>query len=664
MRGRVLLAVVVVWGLCVLAALPGGARPTHLAFGWLRTTGLDFAVPLAWWIAAWGIGSPLRRRLAPRLADPASAALLAAGLGWAVVQVCAELLGLGGWFSPGPAAVLLAGGLAAAGREAARRGPSTAPPAPWTFAAGAGWALFAAALAPALLSVGAPPLGPDEALYHMRFVDHLVSNGTWVAHAGDSEGGFAQGLHSMLGLSVALAGDGAARPFGFLFALAALVVGHRVAFAAAGATAAALYLPLAVGAATVVRSAPAVSTDFPVGFYVGLAVLVALARIRAPGAGPSVWLLGLLGGAALSIKYTTPLYFAPAYVVVGIALLGRGANGRPALGRLLAAAVLPVLFALPWLVRNAIAYGHPLHPILGMDVPGDPAAWVFNFTANYGAGSGLEAFVATPWELFTLGREFDRRLFLGRLNAWPLLALPLIVLAAARSREARVLALVSLLGFLGWAGALRRVVYLLPLWPTIAALTAVGLTEGVDRLPAARRRAAVAALLIALGVGALVETASPAVDAAGDADLATRMESWEQHPTRPREAEPTHAWIRRNVPEDDCVALFFTSKVYGIPHRTVFAGAEEMTPLRLALARAGTADAMAERLRGWGCRWVLRRAVLWPPEQYPMLTAEQHRAGFEEPVAIADELQERFGVLRFNDGPYRVYELVEGPFAN
>ena len=109
--------------------------------------------------------------------------------------------------------------------------------------------------------------------------------------------------------------------------------------------------------------------------------------------------------------------------------------------------------------------------------------------------------------------------------------------------------------------------------------------------------------------------------------------------------------------------MFFVSKVHGIPNPTIFAGAEEMTPLRIALASAGDAAGMAEKLAGWDCRWILSQAPFFRPEQYPMLSPEQYAAGFAHPTTVADELLSRYGVLRYSDGPYAVFELTEGPFA-
>lgn len=651
-----LLAAAAAWAVVVLIALPGSARPTHLAAGWLTTTGPSFAAPLAFWIAAWGFGSPLQRRLLPHWTDRPARFLVSAALGWAGLQVVVELLGLTGIFGPGPASVLLVVGLLLAARSVWGSNRVEFPTS--SASEGFAWAVFALLLAPALLAVGSPPLGPDEMLYHLRFVDHLVASGGFITHPGDVEAGFAQGMHSMLALPVSLGGVEAARPFALLFALTALVAGQRVTLIAFGRIAATLYLPLVAGAASVLRLAPLVSTDWPVGLFLGVAVLILLDQLRAPNRG-GIWALGLLGGAALSVKYTAPLFLAPVYLVLGLALLQGAEEGRlKAIGRLLVAAVIPILFALPWLGRNAVLYGHPLHPIVGLAMPdGDPAAWVFNFTANYGPGEGVTAWLRGPWEFFTMGRELDRRLFLGRLNAWPLLSVPLTVALLLRSKPARALGVVTALGLLAWFGPLRRVAYLLPLWPILAALTAGGLAYGIDQLP--RRRPVLGFALLALAIGGLVETAAPRVDLADEAGAATGVESWEQFRGRKLDAERTHAWVRRNVPADDCVALFFVPKVYGIPNRTVFAGAEEMTPLRIALARAGDAEVFTKQLKAWGCPWIVKRTVSWPRELYPMLTEGQHHAGFTEPTRIAEEVIARYTILRFNDGPYAVYELVE-----
>jgi hypothetical protein len=654
-----------VWVAAVLTALVSGARPTHLAFGWITTTGASFLVPLAFWGAAWGLGSALLRRLLPDFGreDRGARTLLATGLGWGALQILAEILGVVGSFGRAGAATMLAGGLILASLEVRRRGRAPPEPlAPITPAAAFAWATFAALLAPTLLAVGAPPLAADEILYHLRLAENLVETGRHLAHPGDIEASFAQGLHSMLALPMSLAGPSSARPFALLFALAALITGERIARRAFGSQAAALFLPLAAGAASVVRFAPGVSTDWPVGFFLGLGVLLMLDWMQAPTVSEGrPWILAILGGTALSIKYTAPLFFAPLFLVLGLSILGatgpRSERLRASV-RLIAAAALCAAFALPWLIGNVIHYGHPFHPFVGMAIPaGEPGAWVFNFTANYGAGEGWKAALSTPWELFTMGREFDRRLFLGRLNPWPLLALPAILALTTRSRPGRALAVVAGLAFLAWMGPLRRVSYLLPLWPTIAALTAGGIAFGIERAPQRARGVLMGLLLGLLAASGVIETASPRVDATDDADVATGVESWDQFKLRRSAVERAHGWIRRNVPSDQRVAMFFVSKAYGIPNPTVFAGAEEMTPLRIALARAGSPRAMAEQLAEWDCSWVLRRAPFFTAEQYPMLTDREFETGFTTPVEIADGLLAQHGVLRFSDGPYAIYEL-------
>ena len=94
-----------------------------------------------------------------------------------------------------------------------------------------------------------------------------------------------------------------------------------------------------------------------------------------------------------------------------------------------------------------------------------------------------------------------------------------------------------------------------------------------------------------------------------------------------------------------------------MPNRVVWACAEECPTLRSWLLRAGSPEAARAGLEELGVRWLLVRDSIFTRGQYPHLSDEAFRAGYEEPLRILDELTARHGVRRFTDGLYTVWEL-------
>jgi hypothetical protein len=656
---RALPWILAAWAVGVLGWTAVESRPLHGVWGWIVTTGPHVAAAAAVVFGAWGLGEAIRRRALPDFSthDAAGRAVLALGLGLAAMQCAAVLLAtlglLGPWGGRALAALAVVAGLHAS--RGAEPGKGLPPVGTLVFCV--------AVLATTLLLVGAPPTGPDEGQYHRRFVEHLLRTGSFPADPADPLSGLAMGLHALLALPASLGGIGAARPFCLLLGLAGLVAGHRVARRVLPPTATWMVLPIALGSASVLRTLPTINTDLTLAVFVGGAALVALDWRQAPtDPGWRPWALAILGGAALSVKYTAPLYLAPLYLVVGAALLGADAGrvrarGFAALG---ASALLSALFAAPWMLRNAMHGMHPLAPFLGFDPPaGLEAAFRFNFTENYGGGGSFAALVRSPVDLFVMGREFDRRHFLGRLNPWPLVALPGLLLSLRRPGAARELAVAVGLGFLGWAVVLRRVVYLLPLWPLLAAATAVGLHELLSRL--GRSRATLLGAAAALGCVAAVEAGPAWLDAVDAADVATGREGAEAYLARESpHAEPL-AFVRAHAAPDDAVAMIWAWQAWDLEQRVIWIGAEEHTPFRELVLRAGSADAFAAVLREEGVRWVVHRQARFPRQGYPALDEATWAAAFERPLAIVDEALARHAIERWTRGDYAVYEVLDGP---
>ena len=634
------------------------SKPLFGAWGWLRTTG---PAALAGWAAAfgaWGVGDGLRRRIAPEFSaqDPVGRAVVSAALGLAALQVLAVALGSVGALGLGTARGLLVASVVAAFLALrGAKGLKGMPPA--------GTLVFAAALiGPALLLVGAPPTGPDEGQYHRRFVEHILRTGSFPSDAQDPLSGLAMGLHALLALPASWGGVGAMRPFCLALGLGGLVAGHRVVRRLVPPTGTWIYLPVVLGSATLLRALPTINSDLTLSLFVGAAALVVLDWRQAPAdPGWRPWALAAIGGAALSVKYTAPLFLAPLYIVVAVALLDREAGrerGR-ALALLSLSALLPALFAAPWLIRNALHFVHPLAPLAGLEPPaGLEVAFRFNFTENYGGGSSLPALLRSPVDLFVMGREFDRRHFLGRLNVWPLLAAPGLLLALRKPGAGRALVVAVALGFLAWAVVLRRVIYLMPLWPLLAAATALGLHELLARL--GRSKATLAAGAAVLGLVAAVEAAPAWLDAMKAADVATGRETWPEYLAHEAPHAAPLAFVREHAGPGDTVAMLWAWQAWDLPQRVIWIGAEEHTPFRQLVLEEGSADAFAERMRQEGVRWIVHREARFPRTGYPSLDDATWQEAFERPLALVDEALARHGIERWIRGDYAVYELPPG----
>ena len=639
----------------VLALWPDSARGPHLAVGWVTTTGPGILAAATVLFAAWGAGTGALRRLHPSLLadEPVGRALMELALGLVVLQCGAVALGLSGLFTvwTARAVVLLGVGVGAL----SLRAPGLPRPGALQALLLAGAAVV---LLPLLLQAGAPPTGADELQYHVRFVEHLLAAGSFAGHLDDPVSGFAQGLHALMGLVHALAGAGGLRPLALSLGLLGLLAGQRLTHRISGPTAAAAYVPIALGAASVVRFLPVVSTDVPLMLFVTLAVLLVVEQQagRQPTDGRAALLLGVLGGAAFSIKYTAAPFLAPLWLAA-VALGWR--RDRPTAGWMAAAALIPLAFAAPWMLKNVLMDAHPLLPLAGYAPPeGTEAAFRFNLVENYGAGAGLGAWLRTPWDLFLLGNEFDRRHFLGRLSPWPLLAAPLLLLSL-RHAGIRLLACVGVGGLMLWAGPLRRVVYLLPLWPVIAAATAATVAEAVRTVPVDRRAGPSLLLAVALGLTAAAEIAVPWADALDAAPVATGLESTEDWLAHAVESAATWDWVRENVPAGEVVTTAFLWRLLPSGHAQRWACAEECTLVRLELLKAGDGAGALRRLRAMGSRWMVVRQTEFVRERYAALTDAEFAQGYALPLRVLDELTTLHGTLRFSDGRYAVYEFPD-----
>ena len=643
------------WAFALLGWMwPDAAVGPALLAGWLVTTGPGLAGATALLLAAWGPGAWLAGWLSPRaLDDGASQALLDVSCGVVLMQGLAVLLGsfsaLGAYLGPAWVAAGLVAGVVRVARHGAPRLPLRAGPLSWAAAA-----VAVGLVLPTLLAIGAPPSAADELQYHLQLPAAMLSSGGFATDPQAPASAFPRGMHVLLVYALGMGGQPTARPLMLLLGLLALVSGQRLASRLGGAGAGAISLLVLVGAPTVVRSLPVVSSDLPMGLLLGVALLLLVESIESPDGITArlLLLLGILAGAAFSMKYTAALFFAPVYLGFAWRAHATRAPRAPIVAALAGAALLPLLFAMPWFVSNVAAGVHPLYPIAGIDAPNGLApAFRFNQTENYGAGGGWIAWLRSPWDLFALGTEFDRRHFLGRLGPWPLLAFPGMLLAA-RAPATRLTLLVALGGFALWAGPLRRVAYLMPLWPVIGALSAVGFAHLV------RGRPTLTAWMTALVASIAVAEVAPAwSDHLADSDVATGQSDWESNLAVRAESSAAWAWVRENVPPSDVVATAFVWQVLAPDHRVIWTCAEECPTVRLNLLLAGSGARAAESLSAQGARWIVVKQQPFLRGSYPGLTDAQFVSGYREPLRVLDELTSLHGRRRFQSGRYTIFEL-------
>jgi hypothetical protein len=655
LRARVLLlTVTLLWMGGVLVLVPESARAWAVATGWLRTTAPPVVLAVLWHLAAWSLGGALLSMLPPAWQRPGpTGGLVALGIGWVVLQLLATLVGAAGLFVPAAPWVLLVLALFTLPRARA--------PVPWEPADLGPLALGLPFVLLALVFVGEPPIGPDELQYQIRLPEILLRTHALPADPDEPVTAYAGGVHVLYALAMGIGGTAAARPLALGFTLLGLLAGLRLARSLAGAAGAWAFVPIATGAVSYLRFGSQAGADAPQGFVVALlAVLVLDVRPPATAAtddggpdppfSPPVGLLGALSGLAFAMKFAAPLFLAPLWFV----WWARG--GRRLLLPLVGAALLPLVLVTPWLVRNAVCCGHPLFPLVGMAMPAGLQV-PFDYTQQYGPGPGWRAGIRFPWDLFVLGREFDGRHFLGRLNFWPVLVAPLVLWSAATGRLSRGLFLASVAAFWLWASSLQRVVYLLPLWPLIAAIAGASLAFGWGVLgPALRGVAAAAGLTVLLAVE-IVECAALLPDAVARAEVAAGRVPWDSWVEGHVKGGRALHWVRDHVPAEQRVAWFGAWPIWGLPHAFLWSGSEHLVPLRLAMLRAGNIPAVRAELDRRGVRFIVHERFNFHRSHYPELSDGELQQTFHVPLALAESFLVDQAFLRFSDGPVEVWEL-------
>jgi hypothetical protein len=615
----------------------GTANGAEVAAEWLARLAAAAAVA-AWAVTAVLAGRPVLRRVAPDLDHPFPALVLAL-VGQAYLVLLLGLAGLlhapvvvGLWIVAAAWGVRDArrtGGLAAAlGRASTTRGGSRRPERD-PLLRGAAILILVFALLPHL----APLLGNDALVYHARLPREWAEAGRiarvpWNVYSNMPANG--EMLYTFAWL---LGGEGALRMahFGLLAALAWGVAALTGRFLPAGrgwAPVLLLTTPLCFDARTVGN------VDLALALFTTAAAWAYL-EARASRSRRALVAAGLFLGGALGVKYTAAGIAAAfaAVLLLETALDARAAGRRISLGTLaadLAALTAPAAaLLLPWLVKNAALTGNPVYP-LAVGTFGEPTVlgspeWdaesARRLTAwqhAMGMGRSIVDYLLLPWRAVTLGLpnrapHFYSR-FDGTLNPLFLALVPGAVLMARRGsaqgrrgRPLRSLLLVSAMLFVFWAAGPQQLRFLLPAVPLLAVacaplIGAPGILRGKRGGSSGPARATTALALVLTALLAW-EALVPSLSSRAASVVGVRpREDYLARNLPPYEAFQA---VDARVPPDARLLLIWENRTFHLRREHLADSFFEASQVMALARRAGSADALAGRLRAMGVTHVL-----------------------------------------------------------
>lgn len=159
--------------------------------------------------------------------------------------------------------------------------------------------------------------------------------------------------------------------------------------------------------------------DFALVFY-SLAALYAFAKFRITQDGPWLWIMALMAGFAMSVKYTS--FVVP--LTCGL-LLFLDLPVRAAIRNITAFSALAVITALPYYARNALLMGNPFYPFVfgGRYWDGFLSGWFAD--AGTGIGWSLPQILLLP--IHTLLGYRDANFFDGRMGPLFLVLAPVTI---------------------------------------------------------------------------------------------------------------------------------------------------------------------------------------------------------------------------------------------
>ena len=552
------------------------------------TCGLSIGGALLFALLLFGAGSGLAR-IARITARPATAA----GFGMLYAMIAGFLLLAAGLFRPlllGP--VLLLPILAA---RLPARPPRSIPRPGWPEMAAL--LLLALALAGVLVRTLAPLTANDPIVYHMTLARSYAEEGAFRAAPDLVYAKAPHGIELLYGGAFLFGGEGGARLFHLLLLAANLLVLH---------TFVRQWLPgrPSVGALLLFATLPLVTDPRTVGnvdlgasLFFGLS-LIHLARYRRDRLKRDLVAAALFAGGLLSVKLSSYVLF-PILLFFPFLPLGDGAK-RASPGDFLLFLVLSPIPLIPWLIRAWIETGNPVFPLLYSVFGGegwDPVLGerLVHWQRSIGMGREAKDYLVLPWNIVFHGHPtYD--FFDGILSPALLLWLPWVLLRG--TRPARRLLLLLLVGVYLWGVGPQQLRFLLPLllpWAAVAGAFWRSERGVLGHLQAALFLAICAALLF------------PFLEREGRDTLPVVLgrESRTDYLDRTVQSHLAFREAALRVPPGETILLVWENRIYYLARPTRADSFFEASRVVRLAEETGSPEALLDRLKGSGVRWVL-----------------------------------------------------------
>jgi hypothetical protein len=475
------------------------------------------------------------------------------------------------------------------------------------------WAWIAITIAGGVSLAAATTFAPfyDQWHYHLGFPYQWMREGSIVTFPRQAYSFFPSNMGLLFVYALAGPGGWAAQVIhwwmGALTAAGSAVIARRL-----GAPTGGQVLAVAIFAATpsVIQSGALAGADLGVAAFSTGAVIAVLRILKDPGRATR-WaaVAGAFAGFAAGSKY---LALASVVVPTGLAVLfvsfsksaDGASHGRRAIRYALSFAVAFAVVVGPWLFRNAIQTGNPVHPYFSRVFSGDQSR---QLQTDRQVASGIGNFSLTEKTAvtaLTLG-TFSKRGHAGDIGPFYLCLVPLVVFSVWRHRQdpaALLVFAVLVLGVAIWAVGPPLGRYLLPSLALLSAAGGAAWSELVNGYGASLRSALNLFLLLLL-----VGNCSPVRSEYLGDQLACFLgyQSDEEYLEKNLTQLDAFRAADQELPTDATVLLVGEPRVYGID-RDIVAEDQFRTPLLVDLAEATSSAAeIGHRLRDLGITHLL-----------------------------------------------------------
>ena len=416
----------------------------------------------------------------------------------------------------------------------------------------------------------APPIAKDTLLYHFALPKAYVAQHSNAIVEGNISSYLALGseMHNVWamllgGLSSTRAAEAAAGVTSFLFFPILLLATYGWARELELDRRWALMAALVIASVpTAFHVASSAYVDLSLALYVTLAIY-ALSRWWRDQRRSSLVLIGIVLGAALSIKLTSVFIFA----AVALVVLLRARKDKQRANRIIAegfaALLLACAIASPWYLRTWAATGSPVFPFYMSIWKGQAAGWdversnLFQaMNSQYGgAEKGVVDYVLAPFNLSVVAQPEQVPYFDGVVGVAFLIGLPILIWGLWKFElpiEVKIGLGVAGVMFLFWLFSSQQLRYLLPVLPILSVGIVATVKVAADKNRALRSvsclsfaAASLAAVLVCISW--FLEIAPVRVVLGG--------ESRDQYLARNLDYYPYYQWLNTQTAADSKVWL-------------------------------------------------------------------------------------------------------------